>query len=98
MNMDINLKEKKKQINKRWNINRSDLHKEAFQKFKQRILNIFKNISVVYPNTVYQTTYKGIDESVTTKSIIDFCTFFGIELQRKNRRTRSRLGYIEYRY
>ena len=82
----INLKEKKKQINKRWSISAPDSPEEAFQKFKQRVLNVFKDIKVD-ENSIGQALYKGIDEAVTKKSITDFCTFFGTELQWKIRGT-----------
>ena len=62
----INLKEKKKQIDKRWNISSPDSSEEAFQKFKQRILNIFKHIKAG-KDILDQPLYKGIDEVVTKK-------------------------------
>ena len=88
----ISLKEKMKQINKRWNMSSPDSPEEAFQKFKQRILNIFKDIKVG-EHIIDQTPYKGIDEAVTKKSITDFCTFSSTELQWKKRGT---VTYTEY--
>lgn len=49
-------------FNKRWDITSSDSYEEAFRKFKQRILNIFKDI----------------DQHVTKESITAFCQYYGI--------------------
>ena len=41
----MNIKEHKKDFNRRWNITSSDSPEEAFKEFKQRIINIFENIN-----------------------------------------------------
>ena len=59
----MNPKEHRKDFNRRWNIPLLlDSSEVAFQKFKQRILNIFN----------------GIDGIVTEESISDFCQYYGI--------------------
>lgn len=58
----MDLKEKIKRFNKRWNIQDVESPEESFKKFKTRILNIFKNI----------------DDHVTKESISLFCQFYGI--------------------
>ena len=63
----MNLKEHRKDFNKRWNISLLlDSPKEAFRKFKQRILNIFANTN-------------QIDQVVTKKGSSDFCQYYSIE-------------------
>ena len=59
----MNLKDKMKQFNKRWNIVSSDSYEESFRKFKTRILNIFQDI----------------DQHVTKESITAFCQYYGIK-------------------
>lgn len=58
----MNLKEKMEKFNKRWNIDSTETPEESFEKFKMRILNI----------------YKDIDEHLTDESIKNFCMFYGI--------------------
>lgn len=52
-------------FNKRWSINSVDSYEESFEKFKIRILNIFK----------------GIDDHVKKESIAAFCQYYGISEQ-----------------
>ncbi len=59
----MNLKERMEKFNKRWSIVSEDSYEEAFDKFKIRILNVFK----------------GIDGHVEKSSIIAFCQYYGIE-------------------
>jgi len=59
----MHLKDQMKKFNKRWSITSTDSCKDAFVKFKIRILNILKNI----------------DKHVTNSSITDFCQYYGIE-------------------
>ena len=58
----MDLRGRMENFNKRWNITSTDSYEEAFRKFKQRILNIFK----------------GIDSHVTKESITEFCQYYGI--------------------
>lgn len=58
----MNLKERMDQFNKRWNITSADSHQEALNKFKTRILNIFKDV----------------DQHVTEESVTTFCQYFGV--------------------
>lgn len=58
----MDLKGRMESFNKRWNVTLSESYEEAFKKFKQRILNIFKNI----------------DHHVTKESIATFCQYYGI--------------------
>ncbi len=59
----MDLKRKMEKFNKRWNITSADSYEDAFNKFKTRILNIFK----------------GIDRNVTDESVTAFCQYYGIE-------------------
>lgn len=59
----MNLKERMKKFNKRWNITSEDSYEEAFNKFKTRVLNIFKDI----------------DKNMTKSSITAFCQYYGIK-------------------
>lgn len=59
----MSLKERMEKFNKRWNIVSNDSDEESFKKFKQRILNILKNI----------------DNHITDDSIAIFCQWYGIE-------------------
>ena len=59
----MELKNKMEKFNKRWNITSTDSHKEAFNKFKRRILNILENI----------------DHHVKKEGIEKFCQYYGIE-------------------
>lgn len=52
-----------KNFNKRWDITIEESYEVSFEKFKTRILNIFKDI----------------DEHVTKESISAFCQYYGIE-------------------
>jgi hypothetical protein len=58
----MDLQDKMKNFNKRWDITSSDSYEEAFKKFKQRILNIFTDI----------------DSHVTQESVKMFCQYYGI--------------------
>ncbi len=55
-------------FNKRWNVTSSESYEEAFKKFKQRILNVFK----------------GIDRHVTKESVAVFCQYYGIHEEWKS--------------
>ncbi len=73
-----NVKEHKENFNKRWNITLSYTPQEAFQQFQQRIVNIFKGISLTMGDA-YRTYYlKGIDNIVKEESFLDFCQHYGI--------------------
>lgn len=61
--IEMDLKEKMARFNKRWNVTTQDTYEESFLKFKQRILNVFKNI----------------DNCVKRWSIKEFCQFYGIK-------------------
>ena len=79
----MNFKKHSKDFNKRWKIIPSDSPKESFQQFKQRVLNIFKNIkSDRHILGILQT---GIDEIVTKKSIFDFCQNLSIDIKWRQR-------------
>ncbi|MBC6415944.1 MAG: hypothetical protein GDA46_06095 [Bdellovibrionales bacterium] len=70
----MNIKKHRKDFNRRWNIPSSDNPKEAFKKFKQRILNIFQ---ASYLND-------SIDNLITDKGAFDFCQYYGIKEKRKS--------------
>ena len=59
----MNPKEYKKDFNKRWNVTSSDSDKEAFQKFKQRIL----------------TAFKRAENQLTGESVTNFCQYYAID-------------------
>ncbi len=59
----MNLKEKMKKFNKRWSVTTEESESEAFDKFKKRILNIFKDIN----------------SKLDRESISEFCQYYGIE-------------------
>ena len=77
------IKEKMKQIDKRWNIPSSVSDEESFEKFKQRILNIFKWIEG--NKNSLGISYDGIDEIITNQSIFDFCQQLSIDIKWKTR-------------
>ena len=58
----MNPKEHREDFNRRWNITSQESYQQSFYKFKQRILNIFKNI----------------DTEITEDSIFNFCQYYGI--------------------
>ena len=59
----MNFKEHRKDFNKRWNITSSETSEEAFYKFKQRILNAFRQI----------------ENQLTRESVTKFCQYYAIE-------------------
>ena len=74
----MNFKEHRKDFNKRWNINLPDSYEKAFQKFKQRILNIFQSVKQqVVGMMVYYL--KGVDNIITDEGILDFCQYYSIQ-------------------
>lgn len=58
----MNLKDKMKKFNKRWDINDSENEQQAFEKFRTGVFNIFRDI----------------DSHITKESVEEFCLFFGI--------------------
>ena len=58
----MNLKEKIKNFNKRWDVDDDETYEESFKKFKTRIINILKNI----------------DSIVSQESVSLFCQVYGI--------------------
>ena len=71
----MNPKEHTKDFNRRWNISSTpDSPKEAFNKFKKRILTVLQNIShTYYDNSGYENSLKTtIDNIVSEKSVFNF--------------------------
>lgn len=58
----MNYKDKIRDFNKRWDIQDSLTHEEEFEKFKNRVLNLFKNI----------------DNVITTEGGVQFCQVLGV--------------------
>ena len=72
----MNTKEHNKDFNRRWNIPSSEVTpEEAFNKFKQRILNIFNSVKIRFGQSLWLI---GIDSIITDESALDFCQSYSI--------------------
>ena len=87
----MELKGHRKNFNNRFNIISVDSQAEAFQKFKQRILNIFETVECSYTQTdpagsSDEWIETGIDKVVTKNGIFKFCQHYGISQSKATER------------
>ena len=88
----MNIKEHRKDFNRRWNIESSDSSKEVFIKFKQRILNIFETAKFRYGDIEESYYLESIDNLVTEESALKFCQYYSIS---EKWETRGLTGFVD---